>query len=302
MARLGTAAAAVAALALILTGCGGSRAAGSADGKIPVVAATNVYGAIVAAVGGDRVNVTSVIADPSADPHSHEATPAEAASVANARLVVRNGGGYDDFMSRLISSIGSRPTAIDAVETSGLATAAAPDFNEHVWYSLPAVQKVADRIAADLGAADAAHAAEFTAHAETFDAQVAGLLIRAEVIKAGHPGARVAVTEPVAGYLLRSAGLIDATPAAFSAAVEQNSDPPAAVLQQTLALFGNDPVSALVVNAQTQNPETDQVRRAATAAGVPVVEVTETLPAGVIDYVGWMGGQLDALARALDRT
>ena len=58
---------------------------------------------------------------------------------------------------------------------------------------------------------------------------------------------------------------------------------------------------ALLVNAQTRTPVTDQVEQAARAAGVPVVEVGETLPAGTTDYVEWINGQLDALSEALDR-
>jgi zinc/manganese transport system substrate-binding protein len=60
-------------------------------------------------------------------------------------------------------------------------------------------------------------------------------------------------------------------------------------------------VAALLANAQTESPATKQVEQAATRGGVPVVKVTETLPAGTMDYVTWMGGQIRALAGALDR-
>ncbi len=127
------------------------------------------------------------------------------------------------------------------------------------------------------------------------------MLGKAEAIGRAHPGARVAVTEPVPGYLIESAGLVDATPPEFAEAVEEDTDPPAAVVAQTLALFGPDPVRALIVNAQTETPTTDQVRQAAQTGGVPIVEVSETLPAGSGDYLSWMGGQVDALAAALDK-
>ena len=101
--------------------------------------------------------------------------------------------------------------------------------------------------------------------------------------------------------LIESAGLVDATPPEFARAIEEDTDPPAAVVAQTLQLFGSDPVRALIVNAQTETPTTDQVRQAAQTGGVPIVEVSETLPAGSGDYVSWMGGQVDALATALDK-
>ena len=290
-------------LALALSACGGSGestpAPGPAPGTIPVVASTDVYGALVQAVGGDRVAVTSLIDDPAADPHSYEAPPAAAAAVARARLVVVNGGGYDDFAERLAP--GPDAAVIDVVALSGLSASAGGEFNEHVWYSLPTMKKLAGQIAADLGAADPAGAPQFTANADAFGARIDGLVARVDALKAAHSGTRIAVTEPVPLYLTEAAGLVDATPPEFSEAVEEDADPPAAVVAATLDLFRADPVRVLLVNAQTRTAVTDQVEQAARAAGVPVVEVGETLPAGTDDYVEWISGQLDLLTDALDR-
>ena len=107
------------------------------------------------------------------------------------------------------------------------------------------------------------------------------------------------MTEPVPLYLLQACGLADRTPAAFSAAIADGSDVPPAVLKQTLDLVQERRVRALVYNEQTAGPVTEQVRRAAEANGVPVVPVTETLPAGR-DYVTWMRGNLAAVSAALD--
>ena len=128
------------ALALLLPACGAPDRA-AAPGTVPVVASTDVYGAVVQAVGGDRVTVTSLISDPAVDPHSYEAPPAAAAAVARARLVVVNGGGYDEFAERLTPGPGA--AVIDVVALSGLAAPAGGDLNEHVWYSLPTMKKLA---------------------------------------------------------------------------------------------------------------------------------------------------------------
>ena len=287
---------------ILLAGCsaGGSTATVPADGRLSVVASTNVYGSIVAAIGGDRVTVRSLIDDPAADPHSYESTPADAAAVAGAALVVYNGGGYDDWMPQLVASAGGQPKVVDVAELSGLAVG--EGFNEHFWYSLPTVQKLAGTLATEFGAADPAGASDYTARAKAFAARIGELQANARAIGDAHPGTRVAVTEPVPGYLIESAGLIDATPPEFSEAIEEDTDPPAAVLAQTLALFGPDPVRALIVNAQTETPTTDQVQQAAQTGGVPIVEVTETLPAGVTDDSSWMDGQIDALAAAVDQS
>ncbi|SHK70885.1 zinc/manganese transport system substrate-binding protein [Pseudonocardia thermophila] len=288
--------------ALLLSACGSGTQSAPAESAatVPVVTTTNVYGAIAEAVGGDRVRVTSLMNDAAADPHSFEATPADAADVAEARVVVLNGGGYDDFATKLVETSGDR-TVIDVVELSGLKAGGDEEFNEHVWYSLPTVAKLAERLAADLAAIDPAGADAYRANAARFTEQVAGLQQRLDAIKARAAGQRVAVTEPVPGYLVEAAGLVDATPAEFAEAIEEDTDPPVAVLQETLDLFSGTPVRVLIVNTQTTTPTTDQVERAAQTAGVPVVGVSETLPEGQTDYISWMGGQIDALGAALDR-
>jgi zinc/manganese transport system substrate-binding protein len=299
---LGAAALAV-AVTVALGACGSTPAgSSSSDGAKPaVVTSTDVYAAVARAVGGDLITVRPLIHGSQADPHSYESTPADAAAVAGAAVVVANGGGYDDFVPQLVEASGGQPTVIDVVALSGLQTPGATAFNEHVWYSLPTVQKLAGQLATDLGTADPAGAATFTANALAFSGRVDGLIGDTAAIGAANDGVRVAVTEPVPGYLLRAAGLVDATPPAFTEAVEEDTDPPAAALAAALALFGPpQPVAALVLNAQTTTPTTDQVRAAAQTGGVPVVEVTETLPPGATDYVDWMGGQIDALAAALN--
>jgi zinc/manganese transport system substrate-binding protein len=71
------------------------------------------------------------------------------------------------------------------------------------------------------------------------------------------------------------------------------------VLDETTKLFAGGDVKALMFNSQAESPTTIRVQDAAKAAGVPVVPVTETLPAGVDDYVVWQSAQIDALAAAL---
>lgn len=299
-----TAAGLLCAVAL-LTACSSSPSSSASppgQSAVPVVASTNVYGSIAAAIGGDHVAVTSIINDPNADPHTYEAAPANAAAVRDAKVVIANGGGYDDFVPKLVSAAGSDAKIVDVSELSGLKPASGGGFNEHVWYSLPTVRKLATGLATELGAADPTNAATYTANATAFNAKLDGVQTRIDAIKAKHAGNKVSVTEPVPGYLIEAAGLVNATPEEFSKAVESDTDPPAAVLQATLALFsGPDRVRALLANSQTESATTRQVEQAATAAGVPVVAVTETLLAGVEDYLAWMGQQVDALSAALDR-
>jgi zinc/manganese transport system substrate-binding protein len=252
----------------------------------------------VRAVGGDAVDVTSVIDDPAADPHAFEERPQDAAAVADARLVVSNGGGYDDFITGLVDRTGPDTRKIVAFQVAGKPAGA----NEHVWYDFPTVRKVADAIAAELGAIDPNRRDTFTANAKTFGAAVQALTGKASAIGAGRPGGKVVATEPVASYLVETAGLTDVTPEEFSQAVEEETDPPAAAVAEITELVGRGQLAALINNAQAESAITSALRESAGRGGVPVVDVTETLPAGVTSYVGWMTGQVQALAEAVAKT
>jgi len=103
--------------ALSLAGCSSTPAAGEGqdDGTLTVVASTNVYGDIASTVGGDRVQVESIITSATQDPHSYEASARDRLTVQDADLVIENGGGYDAFLDTLL---GDDPAAhvITAVE------------------------------------------------------------------------------------------------------------------------------------------------------------------------------------------
>jgi zinc/manganese transport system substrate-binding protein len=297
---------AVAVVVLMVAACGGGASgaasgASGAQGAVDVVASTNVWGDVAAAIGANRVRVTSIITDPSADPHSYEANARTRLAVSQADVVIENGGGYDDFMTRLVSFAAAKVTVINAVDVSGAAAAAQAagrDLNEHVWYDFAAVGKVADRITAALAAADPGDATTFRANAATFQGHLQTLTAQETADRAATQGAGVAITEPVPLYLLDALGADNKTPPAFSKAVEEGNDVSPAVLQQTEELFTAHAVKALVYNAQTTDVQTELLKKAARDNNVAVVPVTETLPPGK-SYVQWMTGNLDAISKAL---
>src|SRR5688572_19786915 len=139
--RSATAVAVLAGLAVAVSGCGSSASPDAAPSAPPatdstavaVVASINVYGSVVEAVGGDHVTVTAIIDSPDADPHEYEATPADSLAVNEAKIVVVNGGGYDEFATRLVDAAASEPTIVNVVELSGLESTApaeqGPEFN-----------------------------------------------------------------------------------------------------------------------------------------------------------------------------
>ncbi|WP_147943625.1 metal ABC transporter solute-binding protein, Zn/Mn family [Microbispora sp. CSR-4] len=296
---------------VLLAGCGGSPApaasaapsasasTSASTGAVAVVTSTNVYGDIVRQIGGDKVAVTSFIASPDQDPHSYEANTQNQLALSNAKVIIENGGGYDDFMDKMRDAAGNTTAQVlNAVEISGKTAAAGEELNEHVWYDFPSVARLADSIAAALGKADPSGAAAFTAGAEAFKQKLTPLEEQEATIAQSAKGTAVAITEPVPLYMIEACGLTNATPEDFSEAIEEGNDVSARALRDTLALFSGKKVRALVYNSQTSGPETEKVREAADGSGIPVVPVTETLPSGE-DYIGWMTANLDALGKAL---
>ncbi|MFT4232503.1 MAG: zinc ABC transporter substrate-binding protein [Leucobacter sp.] len=299
----------LAAAAATLTGCAAQTGSDTAatttapagdTGKVQIVASTNVYGDIAAAVAGDAAEVTSVMSDPSQDPHSFEADAHTQLAISKADILIENGGGYDDFMDTMREAADNADAVvINAVELSGKDDGSG-ELNEHVWYDFPTAQKVADAIAADLAKADPDHQADFEQNAKAFSDGIAKLEDREQEISATADGAGVAVTEPVPLYLLEACGFENRTPEEFSEAIEEETDVPPAALQETLDLFSKHEVKLLALNAQTTGPESEKVEEAAKSTGIPVVRVTETVPDGE-DYLSWMSANLDAVAEALQQ-
>ncbi len=131
------AAAGLVALALALAACAGAggTAAPSATtaplasvqpgGPTPVdsgpplavLGTENFYADLLTQIGGSRVQATSLLNDPNADPHAFESSPQAAASVADAKLVIVNGLGYDDFMQKLLGASTKPDRVVIDVET-----------------------------------------------------------------------------------------------------------------------------------------------------------------------------------------
>jgi zinc/manganese transport system substrate-binding protein len=330
--RLLPAAALVAAASLALAGCAGTSspaASGSDDGKISVVASTNVYGSLAAEVGGDAVEVTSIVTSLAQDPHSYEASARDQLTVSQADLVIENGGGYDSFLDALVEASGSTAPVLTAVEFShdfpgaeGHDDHASDDgddhasddgdghdhdheghdhiegFNEHVWYDPHTIAHLVEDIAHELGELDAAQAETFEANAQALIERIDGLETSLETISAAHQGEKIFVTEPVPLYLAAAAGLENATPAAFSEAVEEGQDVPPATLLEAQQILRSGDVRIVIVNAQTGGAETTEITKLADELNIPVLEFTELMPDGV-DYVGWMQQNIDEISGAL---
>ena len=294
-------AAAIGLSAVVLTvgisACGAEKGVGTHE-MPSVVASTDVWGSVAQAIVGDHAKVTSIVNSASADPHSFEASPVDAAALTDATLVVYNGGGYDQWVDDVLAN---HPdvASIDAYSLLNATALGEPKpANEHVFYDLDTAKAVAADLAGKLATADPAHTAEYTSNAETFSREADMIQQTEKAIRTTYPGAAVVATEPVAHYMLVAAGLTDKTPVGFTSAIEQDTDPAPVDLAAMLDLINAREVAAVLINQQTATAVTKQVQSAAESAGIPIVNITETLPVGS-DYLTWQRDTADRLAAAL---
>jgi zinc/manganese transport system substrate-binding protein len=264
---------------------------------IRVVAAENFYGSIAAQVGGERAAVTSILSDPNIDPHQYESSVADAKAVAAADCVIENGGGYDDWMDKLLS-VSSRGQRV-LLKGFDIAPNKLPD-NEHVWYDVDNVQAIAQALAESFRRLDPANAGVYTTNLHAFTASLSAVRQKMAQIRDRWKGAPIGLTETIFLYQSNALGLVVITPREFQKAIAEGNDPPADTVVEAMSQVKGRKIKVLISNEQTISPVTTRLQDAARAAGIPVVLVTETMPSGS-RYQDWMLGQLTALERALGK-
>lgn len=287
------------ALVAIAAACGtsGSSGAGTSSGKLEVVATINAWGSIAGQLGGDKVHLTSIITNPDTDPHDYEPSPADARTVAGAKVFIENGIGYDAWADKLLAANpGSGRTELNVGKQLGVPD----DGNPHQWYSPDSVTKIVDAITADYAEADPADAAYFQDRNRTFEnttlAKYRGLITD---IKAKYAGTPVGASESIFAPLSDALGLNLITPPEFLKDISEGTDPsPAdkATIDQQIATKA---LKVYVFNTQNSTPDVQAQVDAARKQGIPVSTVTETLAPAGATFQDWQTGQLQSLENAL---
>jgi zinc/manganese transport system substrate-binding protein len=274
-------------------------------GPIKVVASTNVYGSIAKFLGGDFVDVTSIITDAKQDPHSYEATARDQLAIAEAELVIYNGGGYDEFIPTLLAAAEGEPHVIEIVngehahESESEAHADHDHANEHVWYDIELVRVAAEHIANDISSLRPDSLQTVTANYDLFISELDNLQLRLDALRDRSIGMGMIAVEGVGNLMLEHAGFVDQTPEELTNAIEEDREVPAAALKDAKLLIENKLVSIVIVNLQQQDSVTDQLIASAEKAGVPVVALSELIPDPTWDYLDWMANNVDKLQEAI---
>ena len=257
-----------------------------------IVSGVTEWGALATQLVGADAKVVSLLTDPNADPHEHQATISDAGYVARASIVIENGAGYDTWLTQLVRASNSAVTVVNVGRLMGVSAG----HNPHLFYNPIAAIKFVKALTAVL--AHRGGFADLAARSRALLTRLDATQAAVAAIARGCSQVKVAATEDVASYLLTDAKLRVVTPEALRLAVGNGVDPSVQDLATALAQLRARP-AFLIDNVQTATPLTGELVSAAKATHVPIIRVTETMRGS--DYVGLLDRTVSSMRADLRR-
>jgi zinc/manganese transport system substrate-binding protein len=172
--------------------------------------------------------------------------------------------------------------------------------NPHFWYNPDYVNRVVTQMEQDLTSMDPKNADDYRRQYQAVQASLTQYQNRIQAIRQQFKGTKVAATEDIFVYVANAAGLDLISPPEFMGAVAEGIDPP---IQSVIAfqnqIKSKEPV-LLVYNHQTVTPLTESIKRMATAEGIPIIGITETIQPPDASFENWMDAEIAALQNGLN--
>jgi ABC-type Zn uptake system ZnuABC Zn-binding protein ZnuA len=295
---------------LAVSACGPS-ASPAPSGSLQVVATSTVFGDLVANVGGDLVAVTSLVPR-NGDVHTFEPSPKDVGRVAEAKLIVMNGLGLDEWLLELIDNAAAEATPVVALaeDLPGVELIAGGEeepgqdvghdqgaFNPHLWMAVPYAILYVERIEAALEAADPANAATYAANADAYTARLRDLdaHVRGEIDTIPVSNRRIVTFHDAFPYFAREYG-IEIVGVAVEAPGQEPSAAQIAALVEAIREAG---VKAIFSESQFPSELVDRIA-AETDATVVADLYTDALGDPPVDsYVGVIEWDASRLVEAL---
>jgi len=213
---------------------------------LPVVASFSILADFVTEVGGPRVAVTALVG-PDGDGHVYQPTPADARTVAAARLVIVNGLGFEGWMDRLVKASGSRATIVTATRSvkplrdpeagHGHGHAHGQHVDPHAWQDVGNARLYVTAIRDALIEADPAGRSDYEARATAYLGRLEALdgEIKAAIAKIPANRRRVITSHDAFGYFSKAYGLVFVAPQGVSTESEASAKDVARIIRQIRA-------------------------------------------------------------------
>jgi zinc/manganese transport system substrate-binding protein len=213
-----------------------SLSTASAAEKLQVVTSFSILADLTHQVGGEHIQITNMVG-PDADAHTYEPTPDDAKALLKAKLIIKNGLGFEPWLDRLITSTETKTPVIAA--SHGVIPRTLDEDGEtipdpHAWHNLANIELYVSNITKALIAADPANKADYERNSQTYLKQIYRLLAEAKT-KLGSlpPGNRKIVTSHDAfGYLGQAYGIDFLAPQGLSTEREPSATEVAALITQ----------------------------------------------------------------------
>ena len=223
---------ALAAVLLISTHLSPARA----QDKLNVVATFSILADLVKNVGGDRVEVKSLVG-PNGDAHVYQPTPNDAKTVSDAKLVFVNGLGFEGWMARLVKASGTKAamvTATKGVKPRKMDEGGHVEADPHAWQSVPNAKVYVTNIYDALAAADPAGKATYAANASAYLAKLDALDVQVRAAVAAIPADRrkIITTHDAFGYFGAAYGVAFIAPQGVSTESEVSARDVAKIITQ----------------------------------------------------------------------
>ena len=233
----------------------------SAAEKLKAVATFSILGDMVHRVGGDLVEVTTIVG-PNSDTHVYEPKPADAKSLAAAQIFFANGLGFEGWMDRLVEATGFKGETViasEGVKSRTMIEDGVAETDPHAWQNLSNGVLYVKNIADGLCKADAADCATFRKNAEAYSAEIKSLDAEVKTRIAAVPEAKrkVITTHDAFGYFGVAYGVTFMAPEGYSTESEASAADVAKLIQQIRA----DKVSALFIENMSDPRLIDQIAR-----------------------------------------
>jgi zinc/manganese transport system substrate-binding protein len=200
--------------------------------RLNVVASFSILGDFVRQIGGDSVNLT-VLVGANSDVHVYTPTPADAKTVADARLLVINGLGLEGWLPRLLQSSGSKAQTV--VATAGIVPLKlGSDADPHAWQSVANAKIYVANIRDALMSADPADAEMFRARTDRYLSELDALdaEVREAIAKIPPERRKVISTHDAFGYFAAAYGIAFIAPLGVSTESEPSARDIAKIIAQ----------------------------------------------------------------------
>jgi zinc/manganese transport system substrate-binding protein len=207
-----------------------------APDKLKVVTTFSILGDLVKNVGGDRVAVSALVG-PNGDAHVYQPTPSDARTVADAKLVVVNGLGFEGWLNRLVKASGTKAPTIVAtkgVKPRKMEEDGHTETDPHAWQSVANARIYVANIRDGLAAADPAGKADYEANASAYLAKLDALEaeVKDTVAKIPADRRRIITTHDAFGYFAAAYGVAFIAPQGVSTESEVSAKDVAKIITQ----------------------------------------------------------------------